>query len=289
MRNAISAERTRNRLLLGAIALVRLNLTGWSPALPKAEQDREKAKAVRAVKLLLREYRPRTKAGVVACTLPEPLIGVKLEPGDEVVVEGARSNIEKLAPAFWHFEMIRADYVKITERLAATTTVSREFIVPYKNDLPGFGNWQCGLLYALLTSDTEARPKDLTDYAGDSGNGTGCRRAYKRLGAAPLECYKPGAKPGAGRMRPRSTYGTAIGRIVVTMLMQRKRFPDCPYIRVHDEVKARALAAGRAKAHAENLCRRAMLKAIVHDVLLAANGRKPDYAGQRGAGEPIIV
>lgn len=53
-----------------------------------------------------------------------------------------------------------------------------------------------------------------------------------------------------------------------------------PFGAVYGEAKARQLAAGKSKGRAEKLARRAMIKALIHDVHAAWHGKALAYAAK---------
>lgn len=122
----------------------------------------------------------------------------------------------------------------------------------------GFSSWGLGTIIGEV---------------GDIGMYSGCRKLYKRLGLAPNDCYPRGEKS-TGRMIPRMARGRIMGIIGDPLLKAKAKHA---YGAVYDQNKARHLEAGKTKGHAHNLARRAMVKALLHDVWRAWHGLSPDY------------
>ena len=281
-RMAKSTEDTRNRLFAGVTAFVRTYASGWTPTDDAAERKRTAKAARRVVKQVLRRDRPLVD-GKPAAPYPEVLDKDDPMPGDAELLETVRSMVEAIAGPWWRFEIERHGHRKRAEELIETLPGWQRI-----KHVSGFSSWG---LVALI-----GEAGDLSDYSG-------CRQLFKQLGLAPDDCYPTGDRR-TGRKIPRATRGRIIGIICDPLLRQQwrgERADDggCltageslaasdptvvpahaigPFGAVYGEAKARHLAAGKSKGHAEKLARRSMVKALIHDVHLAWHDRPLDYA-----------
>lgn len=276
------AEDTRNRLMQGVVSFLRVHASGWHPDADKATRLRAAAACLRVVKRSLIEARPREEGGKIRCPLPDILVGVPAyEKGDELYLEAPL--IRDMAAPWWRFEIERRGYRIAAERKAESLPGFERMPARGK----GFGVWG---LVAIVGE------------AGDLGAYSGCRKLFKRLGLAPNESYPQGEKR-TGRKIPRAARGRVMGVIADPLLrkqwrgarkddggsLARYESQDAhdpavipgealgPFGAVYGEVKAHALASGKSKGHADKIARRAMVKALLHDVHRAWHGLPLDY------------
>lgn len=269
-RRAKTTEDTRNRLMAGVVSFIRVNISGWHPGATPAERKRTAASAMRVVKRALIDARPSDAKGQPVCSLPGVLTGLaEPQPGDKEIRDTAEGLIAGMCPVWWLFELTHATAHRRTiDRLAELPAF------PHLSDLvqstPGFSPWG---LVAIIGE------------AGDLGHYSGVRKLYKRLGLAPDDCYPRGEKK-TGRKIPRAARGRIMGIIADPLLRAQWRGPKedeaaghpiGAYGAVYGEAKARQLAADKTKSHADKLARRAMVKALLHDVHRAWHGLPPDY------------
>lgn len=150
------------------------------------------------------------------------------------------------------------------------------------SDIQGFSSWG---LSALVGE------------AGDLGNYPNPAKLHKRLGLAPDDAYPTGEKR-KGRMIPRACRGRIFGMIADPLFKHQWRgekdgvAPHAigPYGVVYAAAKAKGLASGKTKKHADVLARRIMLKALVLDAWCAWHGRPLRYhkdASQEAEGATI--
>lgn len=255
-----SAEGARMVIDQKLVSFARVYLTAWTP--DGEELDREKARkqAERVIKMIRKESKPK-KADAELYEIMYPMV-LGMEPARETFDEESKAR--------------RKAVVEAVSLLPAYDIIER---------VMGFGPWGLGVLIGE---------------AGDIGKYSGCRKLYKRLGLAPDDAYPRGEKS-TGRMIPRRARGRVIGIIAESLfkwqwaaergpngekLMEEDEkgqpgnipaHPIGPYGAVYGEARARHLAAGKTKGHARNLARRAMIKALIHDVHRAWNGLPPDY------------
>ena len=283
-RLAKAAETTRIQLLAGPAALVRVHAAGWSLDADLAERKRTAAAAKRVVHFLMRRERPTVPAcnqrgakGVCSkcgerkecakpcAPFPDVLDKVDLEPGDDRVLVVAEPLVVPIAPVWWRFEMERSDRQRTAEKIAKSFPAWHALA-----HISGFSAW--GL--AAIVGE-----------AGDLGLYSGCRKLFKRLGLAPDECYPLGERR-RGRKIPRGTRGRIVGILAQPLFWAQWRGekddvparPIGPFGEVYLAAKARHLASGKSKAHADEAARRAMVKALLHDVHRAWHGRPLTYA-----------
>jgi len=118
---------------------------------------------------------------------------------------------------------------------------------------------------------------------------------YKRLGLAPDECYPRGEKS-TGRKIPRATRGRIIGCLADPLLRAQWRsekddvaaHPIGPYGAVYGTTKARQLATGKTPGHSHAIARRAMIKALIHDVHRAWFGLPLHYTDLTSCQSSIV-
>jgi len=253
-RLAKSAENARIVIDHKLVSFARVYLTAWTPGGDEADRKKAAAQAMRAIKTIRAGDYPAEKDAEL-CEVMAPMV-VGMEPSRstfEAERKARRKSVEKYVrelPAW--------------ERLA---------------DIRGFSTWGLGVIVGE---------------AGDLGNYPGCRHLYKRLGLAPDECYPNGEKS-TGRMIPRSTRGRIMGIITDPLFRQQWRgekddvpaHPIGPYGAVYGSNKARHLAEDKTKGHAHNLARRAMIKALLHDVHRAWHGQPLDYTAEGESHETL--
>lgn len=245
-RLAKSAEAARIVIDQKLASFARVFLTAWTP-------DGDE---------LTREQANKQVARVIA-TIRDAEVPAE---EDAALCEAMASMVLAMEPSRAAFEIERKAHRKAAEKLALPLPAWKRI-----GHVMGFGIWG---LVALIGE------------AGDIGNYPGCRHLYKRLGLAPDECYPRGEK-NTGRMIPRNTRGRMMGVIADPLLRAQWRgekegspaHPIGPFGKVYGETKARHLAAGKQKGHADKLARRAMTKALLHDVHRAWHGMPLDYAG----------
>ena len=260
-RLAKSAEQSRIRLDLGLYAFARVHLTDWQPDAEQVSRAKMAARAKAAVEAI--------RAG-------------KEQEG--VIFSGMAPLIHASEPSRVAFEAERKRHHKAAEKLVSALPGWQGI-----KHVSGFSAW------GLATVIGEA---------GDLGAYSGCRKLFKRLGLAPDECYETGEKK-TGRKIPRNSRGRIMGIIADPLLRAqwrgaREQDDDGSHVKVeshaaddpvvvpahaigpfgevYGSVKARHLAAGKVKGHADKLARRAMVKALLHDVHRAWHGKTLDYA-----------
>jgi len=266
-RLAKAAEQSRIRIDLGLYAFARVYFSAWKPDAEKMTRQQAAAQAKRVV--------DQVRAGAA--------------PKDEdAAIYAAMAGMVNTAQASWHaFEEARKQHRKAAEKLALQLPAWQGI-----SHVRGFGVW------GLAT---------IVGEVGDVGAYSGCRHLFKRLGLAPDESYPAGEKK-TGRMIPRNSRGRIMGIIADPLLRAQWRgakedeagggshehhesqlgFDPAagpipahaigPFGQVYGEAKAQHLAAGKTKGHAEKLARRAMVKALLHDVHHSWHGIKLDYA-----------
>lgn len=179
--------------------------------------------------------------------------GLPADEEDAALCEVMAPMVVGMEPSRATFEAERKARRKAVEK--SVQTLPAYEIIRHVN---GFAAWGLG---------------SLIGEAGDIGMYSGCRKLYKRLGLAPNDCYPRGEKS-TGRMIPRMARGRIMGIIADPLLKAKAKNA---YGSVYDTNKARHLEAGKTKGHAHNLARRAMVKALLHDVWRAWHGLQPDY------------
>jgi hypothetical protein len=274
-RFAKAAEQSRIRIDQALYAFARVFLSGWNPGAEETSRKKASARAKRVVDLIRGGKEPDEDDAQLYADMTEMTLASQ--------------------PSWEAFEKARDKRRKIAEKLIVA--------MPAWDRMParghGFGPWG---LVAIIGE------------AGDLSNYSGCRKLFKRLGLAPDECYPTGEKR-TGRKIPRNTRGRIMG-IIADPLFKKQwdaergpngeklkesekgtagnvpAHPAGPYGRVYGEAKARHLAAGRQKGHAEKLARRAMVKALLHDVHAAWHDKPLMYVVDMGgachgnSGEP---
>lgn len=265
-----AAEGARIKIDHGLVSYVRVHLTAWQPDLDEKARKREAVAARAAVKALL-----GGKAGALDVPLAANAAGLVLDIAAARHALLARDN----------------DHRREAERLAKALPAWRRI-----GHVKGFSAW--GL--AVLVGE-----------AGDVGLYSGCRKLYKRFGLCPDDCYPKGEKK-TGRKIPRGTRGRLMGIVADPLFRAQWRGEKDvipahaigPYGAVYADAKARRIArvlAGERgeKEHAHTLktgsngwadkgARRAMVKALLHDVWCAWHGAPLRYAeeGEDQAGAP---
>jgi hypothetical protein len=298
-RRAKAAEDTRNRLGAGTIAYVRTYVSGWNPNADKAERKKRAAGATRVVKHVLRHARPIDNKGRGLMPFPDVLDKVELEESDEAILTTAGELIRDIAGPWWRFEAERQRWRHKAEMLARSLPGWSNI-----SHVSGFSVWgfvaiigEFGDLTDLAVPESEREPG--RRYGG-------VRRIYKRFGLAPDACYPAGARR-TGLKIPRATRGRIMGVIAEPLLRQQWRGEKKddsgsqqtndshehldpavvpahaigPYGQVYGEAKARHLADGWEKLHADKAARRAMVKALIHDVHKAWHGLELTYAAAK--------
>lgn len=242
------AEQSRIRIDLGLYAYARVFFSGWHPGADEARRKKAAAQAKRVVDQI-RDGKEPSEA--------------------EAPLYRAMFSMVSASAASWDaFEGLRAEHRKAAEKLAVSLPGWKRI-----EHVKGFGLWG---LVAIIGE------------AGDPGNYSGCRKLFKRLGLAPDECYPTGERSG-GRMVPRTARGRIMGIIADPLLRAQWRgakddepgYPIGPFGSVYAEAKARHLSAGKSKGHADKAARRAMAKALLHDVHAAWHDRPLLYAVER--------
>jgi len=267
-----SAEGARIVIDQKLVSFARVYLTAWTP--DGEELDREKARkqAERVIKTIRKGSIPKA-ADAELCGIMEPMV-LGMEPARMIFDEESKER--------------RKEVVEAVRLLPACDNIN----------IVGFGPWGLGVLIGEFGDITDNIMPAEDRKPGNSYSGV--RRIYKRLGLAPDECYPRGEKS-TGRMTPRKTRGRIIGIIAESLFKHQwaaergpngekltkedekgqpgniPAHPTGPYGVVHGEAKARHLTAGKKKGHAHNLARRAMIKALIHDVHRAWHGLPPDY------------
>lgn len=273
-RLARNARTSAQTIMQGLVNFGRIHLTAWNPNAEKAIRKLEASKALRAVKAGLRDHRPEG-----AGALPDSLHkNSKLQPGDQRISFELAGRIGIGAPAWWDFtreyQLHRSYIEEAAAALPGAAVVDR---------IAGFSLWGLGTIVCLCGDITD----DIVPVAErEPGKRySGVRRLYKRLGMAPKEVYPTGEKK-TGHKVPRETLGIVMGTIADPLLRaqwrgetdERPAHAVGPYGLVYGEAKARHLAAGRNKLHADRLARRAIVKAVIHDVHKAWHGQPLTYA-----------
>lgn len=249
-----SAEQARISIDQKLVAYARVYLTHWHPASSAADREKAATLARRVIRIIRKNTEPPDDSATV------------------VLVDIMRPMVLGMQPAWDLFEEKRVEHKKHVQQMVKDLPAWQRL-----QDVRGFGVWGLGTIIGE---------------AGDIGAYSGCRKLYKRLGLAPDDCYPRGEKR-TGRMIPRNTRGRLVGivfdplikaqwRAAVPFLVDGKddEIPAHaigPYGAVYGVTKERHLAAGRTKGHAFALARRAMLKALLHDVWRAWHGLPLDY------------
>lgn len=172
----------------------------------------------------------------------------------------------QMAPVTEWFDARRKEHRKMAERVVATMPEWHRI-----SHVRGFGVWG---MVALI-----GEAGDILDYSG-------CRKLFKRLGLAPNECYPAGEKK-TGRKIPRNTRGRIMGIIADPLLRAQWRGEKDgvpahaigPFGQVYGEIKMRRLAEGKKSGHADRLARRAMVKALIHDIHAAWHNKPQRHSG----------
>lgn len=245
-RLAKSAEKSRIQIEQGALAYVRVYLTSWHPADEPLSRQKALAQSKRVVDAIRK--------------------GVSPEGRDALIYLAASELVLTSEHARLVFDAKRKHYRKEAEVLAAQCPGWERL-----EHIRGFGIWG----FTALIGE-----------CGDIGNYPGCRHMYKRLGLAPNECYPKGERR-EGRMVPRNKRGRIMGIIADPLFRQQWRgerdgvaaHAVGPFGQIYGDNKARHLAAGKTKGHADRLARRAMVKSLIHDVHRAWHGQPLDFAG----------
>lgn len=268
-RLAKAAETSRIRIDLGLYALARVYASEWTPDAEKPTRAKAAAQAKRVVDTIRKGGVPREEDRLMYTAVAEMVLAA--EPSRVAFdAEGKKHhrNAEQTVRQLPSWQ--RIGHVK------------------------GFSAWG---LAAIIGE------------AGDIGQYSGCRKLFKRLGLAPDECYPTGEKK-TGRKIPRMARGRVMGIIAEPLLRAQwrgakevgdddgdasheaveshcgnDRVPVVvpahaigPYGKVYGDAKARHLAAGKSKGHADKAARRAMVKALLHDVHAAWHGEELMYA-----------
>lgn len=263
-RLAKSAEAARIAIDQKLVSFIRVYLTAWTPSGTELTREAANKQALRVLETVRR--------------------GAEPEPEDMTLVEVVSGMVLAMEPAREGFEKRRKEHRKAVEkgveRLPIWTTRTVDAIEPSLisfepspiASVRGLSSWGLGAII------------------GEAGNLTaysGVRKLYKRLGLAPDDCYPRGEKS-AGRMIPRMARGRIMGVIADPLLRaqwrgEREDVPAHaigPFGKVYGETKARHLEAGKKPGHADKIARRAMVKALLHDVHRAWHGLPLDYVGK---------
>lgn len=244
-RLAKSAEQSRIGIDQRLVSFVRVYLTAWTPKGEEIDRKKHSAQAMRVIDTVRDGAEPKAE--------------------DAELCEMVASMVAAMEPTREAYEVARKLHRKEVER-AVKKLPAWERI----GHVRGFSLWGLGALIGE---------------AGDIGQYSGCRKLYKRLGLAPNECYPKGEGKNTGRMIPRNARGRIMGIIADAFLRAQWRGEkeDCPahaigpYGEVYRTTKERHLAAGKTKAHADKTARRAMVKALIHDVHRAWHGQTLTY------------
>lgn len=248
-RLAKSAELSRIVITQKLVSFARVYLTAWTPDGEQADRDRARRQAMRAIKTIQAGTYPHEDDADL-CEIMAPMV-VGMEPS-RVIFEQERKQRRK-------------DVEKAVKSMPAWESLQ---------GINGFSAWGLGVIIGE---------------AGNIGLYSGCRKLYKRLGLAPDDAYERGEKS-TGRKIPRAARGRIMGILAEPLLRQQWRgekddapaHPIGPYGAVYGYNKARHLEAGKTKGHAHNLARRAMIKALLHDVWRAWHGLPLDYTSLAG-------
>lgn len=241
---AKTAEQTRIRIDQGLYAYARVFLSGWTPDASEAERKKCAARAKRVVDAIRKGKEPAE--------------------GDEVIHMAMFGMVTQSQKSWEAFDE-QCEIQQKKARLIASELPAW----PDLEEIRGFSAWG---LAAIIGE------------AGDLSKYPGCRALYKRLGFAPDECY-PRGEMRTGRKIPRMARGRIMGIIAEPLLRQQWRgeregvpgHPIGPYGAVYADAKARHLASGKTKGHADKIARRAMVKGLLHDVHAAWHGREPMF------------
>jgi len=244
-RLAKSAELSRIVIDQKLVSFARVFLTAWTPSGDEMTREKANKQAMRVIETIRDAETPREE--------------------DAALCEAMAKMVLAMEPSRAAFEAERKAQRKHAEKLAKTLPAWGRI-----EHVLGFGIW------GLVTIIGEV---------GDVGLYPGCRHLYKRVGLAPDECYPRGEKS-TGRMIPRAARGRIMGIIADPLLRQQWRgerddapaHAIGPFGKVYGETKARHLAAGKKPGHADKIARRAMVKALLHDVHRAWHGMALDYA-----------
>lgn len=244
-RLAKSAESARIVIDQKLASFVRVYLTDWTPGAEPIERLKANNQALRVIDTVRKGAEPK--------------------PQDAELCEMVASMVVGMEPAREHFERARKEHRKEVERRVVRLNAWNRI-----RHINGFSAWGLGVLIGE---------------AGDIGAYPGCRHLFKRLGLAPDACYESGVKK-TGKKIPRAARGHVMGIIADPLLRAQWRgekddipaHPIGPFGRVYGDTKARKLAEGFTKGHADKTARRAMVKALIHDVHHAWHGMKLDYA-----------
>lgn len=274
-RLAKSAERSRIAIDQRLVSFVRVFLTAWAPGADAAEREKHKAQAARVVKAL------QTAARTYDSDEQTMLDAVKPHKDDVDLYPQAAEMVLNAEPSRSGFNAMATAHRRTAELLAATLPAWERL-----QHISGFSAW------GLATIIGEA---------GDIGAYSGVRKLYKALGWAPTECYA--SEDGKATAVPRAKKGRLYGIIQDPLFRaqwrgergpdgeavsekhkgepgNRPAHPIGPFGAVYGANKERHLAAGKTKGHAEKLARRAMLKALLHDVHRGWHGAPLDFANE---------
>ena len=261
------AETERISLDHKLVSFARVYASDWLPSLDEKARKQFNAQALRVIKTIRKNTEPKDEDCEMFGIMQIMVLG--MEPARETL-----ENERKLRR-------------KQVEKLVASLPAW-----PLMEHIVGFSKWGLGVIvgeFGDLTDDI--MPAELRV---PGKRYSGVRRIYKRFGLAPNDCYEAGEKK-TGRKVPRSTRGRIIGILFDPLIKHQwaaERGPDRealkasekgadenapahpkgPYGLVYRDVKERALQTGKTNGHAFALGRRAMIKALIHDVHKAWHG-----------------
>jgi hypothetical protein len=227
-RLAKSAEGARIVIDQKLVSFVRVYLTSWTP------DDEELA---------------RKKAQRVIDTVRK---GLEAKEEDRELCAVVGLMVIEMEPTRRAFDQERKARRKDAEKLVASLPAWNRV-----KHIRGFSAWGMAVLIGE---------------AGSFSTYSGCRKVFKRLGLAPDACYEKGEKS-TGRKIPRNSRGRVMGVIADALLRAQWRgeredapaHPIGPYGKVYGDTKLRHLET-KTKGHADKVARRAMVKALIHDV-----------------------
>lgn len=245
-RLAKSAEAARIAIDQKLASFVRVYLTAWTPDGEELTREKASKQALRVIETVRK--------------------GTDPAPEDEALCLAVSGMVLAMEPTRESFEAARKQHRREVEKRVKTLPAWERI-----GHTKGFSLWGLGALIGE---------------AGNIGDYPGCRHVFKRLGLAPDECYPTGEKR-SGRMIPRMARGRIMGVIADPLLRAQWRGEKDgvpahhigPFGKVYGEAKARHLAAGKKPGHADKIARRAMVKALIHDVHRAWHGMPLDYDG----------
>lgn len=153
----------------------------------------------------------------------------------------------------------RLTAVKAMSEIAACLPCA-EFV----KSVRGFSDLGAAVILAH-TGDPSRYPRD-----GHDDNG---RAFTKRLGMAPRDAY-PAGKKSTGRIWPRAAFADVYGSVRDPLIRQQWRkgeddgpgYALGPYGEIYGDEKARALAAGKTKLHADRHARAMATKQLARDL-----------------------